>query len=202
MAVFIIILDIVNIILGLLTIHQMYLGIEISHPVYCILFCNLVSASLASFSEIMILLLMSEIKIAVIVKGCTVFSLLFHHSCWCIVSILCYLYINESDWLHGRFQEPRKLALVSATAVYILYTSGASTNFIALIYYGWPFVEVYDMETHPRIICNVTVIFNFLLSLLISCYYYILLLRCRGVIARNTIADIPKCVAENSPKVR
>jgi len=192
MASFFIIPDIINIVLVLLSIRQMYHGIEISHPVYSILFCDLVSASLASISEIMILLLVSELKTATIVKGCTLFSLLFHHCCWCVVSILRYLYIIESDWLHWRFQEHWKLTAVSITAVYLFYTASASANFFVLIYNGWPFIEIFDMETLPRIACTLTAIVNFILPLSISCCYYILLLRCRGILSRNTIADLPK----------
>ena len=193
MFVFVIIAGVVNIVVLLVSIHQMYLEIEISHPIYCILFSNLVSGLIASISDILILTLTSGLTITIIVKACAVFSVLFHCYCWGIVSILRYLYIIESNWLHAKFPEPWKLTIAALVTVYTLYFAGALANILVLTYNGWPFIEMYDMENPSRMICIVTLFSNYILPLSVSCYYYILLLRCRGVMASNAVADILKC---------
>lgn len=204
MEVFVIIPDAINIVLLLLNLHQMYVGIEIYHPVYSILFINLVSALIASISEILILTLVSVLKTTIIVRGCTTFSLLFHHWSWCIVSVLRYLYIIESNWLHEKIAEPWKLTIAAIISVYSFYFTGVLTNALVLTYNGWPFIETYDMETLPRIACTLTAVFNFILPLGVSCYYYFLLLKCRGLMGNNSVADMPKCMVdqENITEVR
>lgn len=199
----IIVSNIINIVLVLVSIHQMYHGIEISHPIYCILFSNLVSALFASLSDIIILTLESGLTTPIIVKASAVFMILFHHWSWCIISFLRYLYIVQRNWLHEKFPEPWKITIIAMVAVYTLFFATALTNVFVLTYNGWPFVEMYDMERPSRIACTLTLFLNYILPMSISCYFYILLLRYRGVVANIVgVGDMPNCQKENIPEVK
>jgi hypothetical protein len=80
-------------------ILQMYNGIEIEHPVFRVLFCNLIVTFFSSTVNIIAYPIGKNIRYSTIVNGNNAFCLLFHCCCWFVVSVLRYLYIIHKDWI-------------------------------------------------------------------------------------------------------
>ena len=189
--------DIVNIILLTVSLVLMYQGIEISHPIYGSLFCNLASALMTSVAEIFLLALVTEIRATTIIKACSSLYLLFHCSSWGVVSILRYAYIVHPDWLHGKFPEPRVLLITSLVSIYLSFMVCGTAMVGVSVYCGWPYIEAYDMDIGRKLACLLTCLMSYLLLLGVSCYFYCRLLRRKGAIGQNSVMDISVIEAGN-----
>jgi len=125
----------------------MYQGVEIEHPVYSVLFNNLV---FPFFVNIVIICsaFPSNMKIFlnVSVFG-NMISLLHHHSSWMVLSGLRYAYIVKPDWLHSTWPDVKHLRCISLATVYIsftLFVSLALSIFLVFsVPYGWPNIHFY-----------------------------------------------------------
>ena len=78
--------EIFNVILLLISIRQMYQGIEILHPVFLILFCNLIATFLSSTMSIFAYLFEACIKYSTFIIANSGVCLIFHCCCWCLIS--------------------------------------------------------------------------------------------------------------------
>ncbi len=87
----------------------MYNGIDIEHPVFRVLFCNLIAAFFLSAVNLVAFPFNLEIKYSTIVTGTNASCLIFHCCCWFVVSLLRYLYIIHKDWLLNRYPDPKYL---------------------------------------------------------------------------------------------
>ena len=99
----------------------MFQGIEVCHPIYAVLFTNLVSALL---STILNLVLFTNLEIETYVRFANASNgwyLVFHCNAWCITSILRYLYILHSDWVDTNFPSQKKLAKLTVAITFLSY---------------------------------------------------------------------------------
>ena len=81
-------------------VYTMYHGIEIYHPLYAILFVNLLialSVTVVNISAFPFIHIEKYVMLSNSLNG--FFSLLFHCNCWCICSIMRYLYIVHDSWM-------------------------------------------------------------------------------------------------------
>ena len=102
-------------------IYGMFHGIEVCHPIYAVLFTNLVSALL---STILNLVLFTNLEIETYVRFANASNgwyLVFHCNAWCITSILRYLYILHSDWVDTNFPSQKKLAKLTVAITFLSY---------------------------------------------------------------------------------
>ena len=180
--------NILLIIILIIGIWQMFLEIEINHPIYMALFCNLVSPLLASITEILIAPLLTKIRITTLVKGSTTLCILFHCCCWCVMSILRYVYIIYGNWLHYKIPENKNITIITISSIYALYLVGCTIVFLPTIYFGWPYREVYEMERGQQLICILSVLSTYIFLLGLSCFFYCLILRGRGALGQNFVA--------------
>jgi hypothetical protein len=169
-------------------IRQIYLGIEISHPIYMALFCNLVSHLISSILEIMIAPFLTKIRITTLIKGSFTFCILFHCCCWCVLSVLRYIYIIHGDWLSNKIPENKTITIITISAIYTLFLVGSTVVFLPTIYFGWPYKEVYELETGPKLICLLSILSTYVVLLGFSCFFYFLMLRHRGALCQNAVA--------------
>ena len=102
--------------LGLLTLglYGMYRGIEIQHPLYAVLFFNLVVAAASSLVNISAFLFISMDKYIRLSNLTNAVAVYFHGTCWFTTSVIRYLYIMHNDWLFAKVpkvKHQRTLAL-------------------------------------------------------------------------------------------
>jgi hypothetical protein len=180
-------LELFNIILLTACICLIYLGIEISHPLYAVLFCNLVVTLFSSLINATIFPFMKSIKYFKLVNGNSIICLIFHCCSWCILSILRYMYIIHKSWIDEKFPKPLPLLLLSILGVFSLFTFMLSTIFMVLIHFGWPTVTVLTMPSVAKVICFFTIFGYFFLLMGISCGFYIIILRKRGKFGHNNV---------------
>ena len=101
-------------------IFGMFNGVQISHPIFSVLFTNLVVGLISTFLNIFGFIFLKFDRYIGYSNGCTGIFLSFHCSVWCITSILCYIYILHCDWINEKFADQRKLSVISVASVFIL----------------------------------------------------------------------------------
>jgi hypothetical protein len=82
-------------------IYGMYQGIEISHPLYAVLFQNLIVALISTTLDIIVFWFISNYKYILFANIVNVFSLFFHCTSWCVTSGLRFVYIIYGDWFNN-----------------------------------------------------------------------------------------------------
>ena len=122
--------------LVLSAIYGMYNGIEISHPLYAVLFTNL-CAALASTIFNIVTFVFIEIELYVRISNASNgWYLVFHCFSWCGTSILRYIYILHNEWIHLKFPDHRVLSLVAVFGVISSYLICITPAVGFLIYLG------------------------------------------------------------------
>ena len=181
--------DLFNVVLLVVGLNLMYRGIEISHPVFGVLFCNLIVALSTSITEILAVETVSNIRVTTI-AGCFTAALVhFHCCCWCILSILRYLYIVHSDWLISRCPQSNRILLISLLTIFTMFFILSAYVFGIVIYFGWPYTEVYEMDLGAKLTCVACLLSSYFLLLGISCFFYIILLRRKGAAGINRVGN-------------
>ena len=89
-----------NLVILLLAVYGMYQGIEIHHPLYAILFLNLIVPLLFTVVDIIAFVFISSNKYITMTNTNCGFCLFFHCTSWCLSSIIRYIYIVAPDWIH------------------------------------------------------------------------------------------------------
>jgi hypothetical protein len=169
-------------------IYYTYKGIEIRHPVYAILFCDLIVALASSLTNAVIIpLVPSMYTYTSLANGSNMFCLVFHSCCWCILSIQRYLYITKKTWLEQKFPEPSGLLKVSLLSLIILVTFNVASGLTTVIYCGYPRVKIMDMRLEHKIPCVIVLLCNYVVMVLVSCWCYIEILRQRGKFGQNSV---------------
>ena len=82
-------------------IYGMYQGIEISHPLYAVLFQNLIVSLISTLLDIIVFWFISNYKYVIFANILNVFSLFFHCTSWCVTSGLRFVYIIYGDWFNN-----------------------------------------------------------------------------------------------------
>ena len=198
--VLVMVCDCFNIGLTSYCIRQMYLGIEIGHPVYATLFCNLVSVLAVCIVEILVLPFLKNIRIETFVKSGSALYAMFQSVSWLVISVLRYLYIVHNNWLHKNFQSNRTLTALSIGLVYFLYGICLGNLIPVLIYHGWPFIGMTDMDPTPRLICLGTLVANESGILIVSSIFYFMILHQRGGIGKSSVDVLTAAASEEEQK--
>lgn len=91
----------------LLGLLGMFFGLEISHPVYSVLFSNLSASFMCSSLNIVLISSVSFRTFARIALMANYACNVFHCCCWSIISILRFLILVKRDWTNSRFPDLR-----------------------------------------------------------------------------------------------
>jgi hypothetical protein len=85
----------------LLGIYGMYQGIEIQHPLYAILFLDLIVTLFFTVVNMAAYVLIPSDRFQTVSNTNSGFVLFFHCTCWCVTSLIRYIYIVHDSWLHN-----------------------------------------------------------------------------------------------------
>jgi len=190
--VLVIVCDCFNIGLLIYGMRQMYFGIEIGHPVYATLFCNLVSVLAASTIEVLVLPFLQDIRAETFVKSCAAFYAIFHGTTWLVMSVLRYLYIVHGSWLHVVFPDSRTLTVLSLGLIYLIYSICLVSTLFVLVPNGWPYIEVAEMGPGPKVACVAAVFANYGCILGLSSIFYYLILHQKGAVGKSSVQVQPR----------
>jgi len=153
-------LELFFIVIHFTVLYNIYKGIEISHPVYAIVFFNNFINLVSLLINVAILPFVINYKYAVLVNGNNAVCLVFNSCCWCILSLLRYLYVTKKTWLENKFPEPVRLLKVSFSALGILAMLNLSSGLATAMYFGYPKVKVVDMTQEQKIAFIVALLIN------------------------------------------
>jgi len=108
-----------NLIFIIIGVYTMYFGIEIYHPLYAILFLNLIIALATTVINLFIFMIMCSEQYVRISNAINGISIGFHFNCWCVSSILRYVYIMHDSWIERRMRHIKFVcvAVISITFV-------------------------------------------------------------------------------------
>jgi hypothetical protein len=181
-------LELFNIMMLFAGMCLMYLGIEISHPVYGLLFSNLIVTTISSLINVLVFPFIKTIQYNALVNGNNSACLNLHCSCWCILSVLRYLYIIHKQWLDKTFPKPFYLLLLSILGVLALFLPGTITiSALAVIHLQWPTVSLMKMPLVDKLMFLALLFGNYTILLSISCFFYVMILRKRGQFGHNHV---------------
>jgi hypothetical protein len=160
-------------------IFQMFNGIEIDHPVFHILFLNLIFTQISSLINILAFtfefLIPINIKLSTILNSNNGLTLIFHCCCWAIVSALHYLYIKKKKWLEEHYPDQKQIKNLSMVLLISLYILCAGTDLIVVAMFGWPSYKIFETKYFQKIICITTVLGTYIGLLSISFVFYALI---------------------------
>ncbi len=100
----------------------MYQGIEIAHPLYTVLFLNMVIPLISSILDIAVFFFISTFNYVLFSNIMIVITLVFHCSSWCVTSALRFVYIIYGNWLNN-FIPSQKLQCALAVVMTSVLTS-------------------------------------------------------------------------------
>jgi hypothetical protein len=117
-------------------LYGMYQGIEISHPLYAVLFLNLIAPLLTTMLDIIAFFFASTASYIILSNIMNTLSLLFHCTSWCVTSVLRFIYIIYGDWFNNLIWS-QKLQCTAAVVMTLTLTAILSIpSFVVLIFYG------------------------------------------------------------------
>ena len=125
-------------------VYTMYQGIEIYHPLYAILFVNLLialSVTVVNISAFPFIHIEKYVMLSNSTNG--FFSLLFHCNCWCICSIIRFIYMVHESWIHSRLPNPKlqcAIAIVITFATYVALYYVSYAKLVPLVTF-WNFLK-------------------------------------------------------------
>jgi hypothetical protein len=130
--------DCLNLIFLLIFICGMYYGIEIHHPLYAVLFLNVIVVLILSLINITIYIVLPIGLFMQFSKLNGGIFLIFQCTSWCLTSVIRYVYIVHGDWIDGVIPDPRCQCL-GAFAISIATSIAVFSPILGyLIYIGKP----------------------------------------------------------------
>ena len=160
----------------------MYRGVEIGHPVYSLLFANLIFPMASTFCIVIASFTININHWKFISSVVNMITMLYHHSSSAVLSVLRFWLITKPDWVHSKWPDPshlRNLALCSVALAFALVVAAILGYFMpSAMAYGWPSKDFFSAvpDSAKAVIVAVTAII-FHVPVFVSCYFYILLLR-------------------------
>jgi hypothetical protein len=169
--------EFLNIILLTTFIGQIYTGLEIEHPIYKTVFCNLCVTLISSLINTVIFPFIKILRLSSLMNANNALCIVFHYSSWCILSILHYLYIIHIDWLHKTFPQTSTIGHLAIVATVLTHALGVAINLTASVLRGWPRKKMLEASTLVIIIRETTHMGTFLLLIGISSYFILCMQR-------------------------
>ena len=126
----------INIILLAIAIRGTYQGIEIKHPLYTILFTNLIFVFIMSMGDIIGYALIPIKKYVLLSNLLNLFSYLVHSSGWCLASILRYIYIFHDNWISSMIPKENVQCFLAVLSLFMTTTLLFVPIIILAKYYG------------------------------------------------------------------
>ena len=117
-------------------LYGMYQGVEITHPLYAVLFLNLIVPLMATLFHITVFFFIPTATYVFISNPINCVCIFFHCTSWCVASLLRFVYIIYGDWFNN-FIPSQKLQWISAVIMTSALTIILSVpSFSLAIVYG------------------------------------------------------------------
>ena len=117
-------------------LYGMYQGIEIAHPLYAVLFLNLIVPLISSILDISVFFFISTNKYIKFANVMNSISLFFHCTSWCVTSVLRFVYILYGDWLNNWIPSQKLQCTVAVIMTCMLTVILSIPTFFVTISFG------------------------------------------------------------------
>jgi hypothetical protein len=117
-------------------IYGMYRGIEIQHPLYATIFLDLMIALFFTLLDMIAFFYMSPDKFFPTTNTNSGVALHFHCTCWCVTSIIRYIYIVHENWIHKAIPNHKYQCYMAIGFTFILYLALSFPSMGYSIYLG------------------------------------------------------------------
>jgi hypothetical protein len=117
-------------------LYGMYQGIEIGHPVYAVLFLNLLVPTISTILDIAVFFFLSTYNYVLfsnLVNGLTLF---FHCTSWCVTSMVRFIYIICQDWFNNLIPNQKLQSALAVILTCLLAALATIPTFSVIISYG------------------------------------------------------------------
>jgi len=124
-------------------------------------------------------------------------SLVFHTNSWAVISVLRYLYILQSDWIHQQFQDPKKLRVLTLCILFFFYFIFIGSNCLAFKLIMLPTEGtvtssfLMDASEDSKRLFSIVCAAEFMLPVFVSCAAYFLLLYQNSGQRNRKVQDLP-----------
>jgi hypothetical protein len=125
-----------NFVFLLAGIYGMYEGIEIQHPLYAVIFLNLMIALFFTVVDLIIFFFLCSNRFVSVANASSGVSLFFHCTCWCVTSIIRYLYIVHENWIHSVVPSLKSQRFLAFGLTFVLFLTLTSPPLGYGIYLG------------------------------------------------------------------
>jgi hypothetical protein len=125
-----------NFVFLLLGIYGMYRGIEIQHPLYATIFLDLMFALFLTVLDMIAFFNVSTDKFVITTNFNSGVALHFHCTCWCVSSIIRYIYIVYENWIHTAIPNHKTQCYMAIGFTFILYLALSFPTMCYSIYLG------------------------------------------------------------------
>ena len=166
-------------------VYGTYQGIEITHPIYALLFTNLIFPAVATTINLLVLTLLQFRHWVRLSLFFNFFSLLFHMTSWSVISVMRYIFIEHQDWINNRWPDVTKLkphAIFAQFASFFFFLFFNTLGYaIGASPYGWPqksFIK--HVPFHVQMYLGFFTVAIFTSPVIISGVFYILLVCSRS----------------------
>ena len=119
-----------------MSIYGMYQGIEIQHPLYAVLFLNLIVSLGTTIIHLIGFSVLPIEKFIILSNLLNSQSLYFYCTSWCVTSVIRYVYIFHEDWLHSAIPGTRIKCFLAVMTSITYSAAQSSPVFIVVIHYG------------------------------------------------------------------
>ena len=134
-----------------------------------------------------------------IVRANNAFSLVFHCSCWSILSGLRYLLIIHESWIRSKFPNLSTLGQIAILALFLLFFSNLGLILSVSIASGWPKTKLPEMPMWKQFITGGTLFGIYFLLIFSSFIIYALILHARTKMSNEIV---PELIKEDSNEVK
>ena len=117
-------------------LYGMYQGIEITHPLYAVLFLNLTVALISSALDVIVFFFILTYKYVLFSNIMNALSIFFHCTSWCVTSVLRFIYIIYGDWFNNLIPNQRLQCASAIIMTCVLTAILTVPTFAILISYG------------------------------------------------------------------
>ena len=174
--------------------YGMFQGTDIDHPIYALLFSNLIFPVICTIFNFAILIWKSFDLWLRVSMMTNYLSTLFHLVSWSVISILRFLYLQHQNWLESKFPDVKKLKILSLLTQFGSYLFLLMIDLVCLaivaVPYGWPknaFIIYVPFQLQIRTASFFA--FIYFLPVLISAIFYVILLANRSKLFHNKVAE-------------
>ena len=136
-----------NFVVLLLAVYGMYQGVEIQHPLYSVLFLNLIIPLCLTATNMIGFVFIPCSKYIILSNSNSAFCIYFHCKCWCLSSIIRYKYIVSPDWIHNLIPNSRTQCIATYVMAFVMSFLLSAPMFSYAIYLG-KFHNVFGLKNN------------------------------------------------------